>query len=86
MITLYPATFKHRDMAVCAWTDGCDTEHIMCIDSDRAICVKMEHDQTWWIVASARSADEYFIDLGPYDTVDAAVTILRLTATKVEYS
>lgn len=85
MITIYPAYFKHRDDDVCAWTDGCGREHIMVMGDERVMCVHMSHDNLWWIVACSRDADEYFIDLGPYDTPEIAVVMLRLNATRVDF-
>jgi hypothetical protein len=83
MITIIPGWFKHRDLLVKAWTDGCDNHHQMVISNIRVICIQLDHSDDWWIIAANRENDDKFDDLGPYDTAEVAVTMLRLHATMI---
>lgn len=64
----------HRD----TWFEEFVSCRNLRIDGMAVFVVKLARDDKWWIVPCAYSDDELLSDVGPYDTSDDALLMMKL--------
>jgi hypothetical protein len=73
-------TGTHRDTRYLQLVDDGNS---MYINDVPVVVAQLESDMKWWIIPDMAVHNDWFADMGPYDTPEEALVLYKLTATKV---